>query len=86
MGRTRGLAIFGYLMMPVFVVVPASVIRDESLHALAVLLPMALNTVYSIICDIVLSTPKHTHKYTMTALYSFLWAVHFYITDQLHHA
>jgi len=81
--RTTLLSIITYILTPLLIIIPNSVITDWQLHALAVLIPTILAPLWALLVDCFLARPKHTHKYAMTAVYSYLWGAHFYIAKQL---
>lgn len=77
------MALVLYFLAPIGIVVPSTVIVEWRLHALAVLIPVVVNTLLALLADIVVGRSKIVHRYVMTAVYSYLWAVHFFISRQL---
>lgn len=81
--KSKTIAVAVYLLLPALIIVPSSIIVDWKLHALAVLIPTILNPGIALLADFLLDRSKHAHKYLATAVYSYLWSVHFYICRQL---
>lgn len=81
--KTKTIAVAVYFLLPVLVIVPSSIIVDWKLHALAVLIPTLFNPAIALLFDCMLNSNKHVHKYLATAVYSYIWSVHFYICRQL---
>lgn len=83
MSSVKIASIITYFIFPILIIVPSSAIASWELHALAVLIPTVLCPVVSLIADIITEKPKQIHRYIVTSIYSYLWAVHFFISRQL---
>lgn len=74
-----------YILFPLIVILPPSLIILKNLHALAVLIPAVVLPLGSLANDIFAgSNNKKLHKYLVLAAYGYLWAVHFFIARQLY--
>lgn len=83
MSKVKIVSILTYFFIPILIIVPNCVITSWELHALAVLIPTVLCPVVSLIADIITEKPKQIHRYIGASIYSYLWAVHFFISRQL---
>lgn len=83
MSTVKIVSIITYFFIPILIIIPNSVIASWELHALAVLIPTVLSPVVSLIADIIADKPKQIHRYIVISIYSYLWAVHFFISRQL---
>lgn len=81
--KTKALSLMMYFIVPLLIVIPSSVIVEWKFHAIAVLISTIINPILSFLMDLNLNRPKHLHKYLITAVYSYLWSVHFFISRQL---
>lgn len=72
-----------YLLVPALIVIPSSVIQDWNLHPVAVLIPSVLAPLTALLVDLATGRGLKLHKYLVTAVYGYMWSVHFCIGRRL---
>ena len=73
-----------YILLPLAVILPPSLISNIKLHALAVLIPAIGLPVIVLIHDMIASAQKFFHKYVILLLFGYLWGIHCLIGRQLY--